>query len=245
MILNNELPSVKLYNPNNYKICKNIFSNYNYINLIDLETTGFDETKDFIIEIGILKIDMQTFQAHSSFHTTISIPENVKISQEVTNLTGLTKEQLINSPKIQDILDNILMFLNEKEPVIAHNSQFDMKFLNKAFSNKYINFDMYEKYEVFDTLSISRNYFSKNSLDHLASIFLIKKDDYHGALKDCYKLWNVLIMLNNIEQAVNNIFFSKRCPECGGFLVERVNRWNKTSFLGCNNYPSCTYPRKK
>ncbi len=242
--MTNALPSIELHNPNNYKICKRIFSKYNYINFIDLETTGFDENKDHIIEIGILKINMQTFQAHSSFHTKVFIPDTVKINKEIVELTGITEDQLKDAPKVENLLDDILIFLGEGEPVIAHNSQFDMKFLNKAFSLKYKDFDIYEKYEIFDTLSISRNYYDKNSLDYLASIFLIKKDTYHGALKDCYKLWHVLIMLNNVERAVNNIFFSRRCPECGGFLVERTNRWNKTTFLGCNNYPSCMYPRK-
>lgn len=33
----------------------------------------------------------------------------------------------------------------------------------------------------------------------------------------------------------------KRCPECGRPLVERVNRQNNTTFLGCSNYPECRH----
>lgn len=35
------------------------------------------------------------------------------------------------------------------------------------------------------------------------------------------------------------------CPEClNGKLVRRTNRMTKEKFLGCSNYPNCTYTQK-
>lgn len=31
------------------------------------------------------------------------------------------------------------------------------------------------------------------------------------------------------------------CPECKAELVERMNRATSISFLGCSNYPECTF----
>lgn len=33
----------------------------------------------------------------------------------------------------------------------------------------------------------------------------------------------------------------KKCPKCGGLLFERTNKSNNDKFLGCQNYPLCTY----
>lgn len=33
-----------------------------------------------------------------------------------------------------------------------------------------------------------------------------------------------------------------KCPKCGGDLVERTGKYGK--FIGCSNYPKCTYTRK-
>ena len=34
---------------------------------------------------------------------------------------------------------------------------------------------------------------------------------------------------------------SKNCQQCGSILVLRQNRNNKELFLGCSNYPRCSY----
>lgn len=32
-----------------------------------------------------------------------------------------------------------------------------------------------------------------------------------------------------------------RCKKCDGYLVKRRNRYNGFEFLGCSNWPKCTY----
>lgn len=40
---------------------------------------------------------------------------------------------------------------------------------------------------------------------------------------------------------MNNVTVIKHCPECGRPLVERTNRENGSTFLGCRGYPDCTH----
>jgi len=36
------------------------------------------------------------------------------------------------------------------------------------------------------------------------------------------------------------LLLNEKCPKCGNHLVERKSKWGKT-FIGCSNYPNCTY----
>lgn len=42
------------------------------------------------------------------------------------------------------------------------------------------------------------------------------------------------------KDIANNI-----CPRCGGNLILRVSKTNGSSFYGCENYPKCTFTKKK
>ena len=46
-----------------------------------------------------------------------------------------------------------------------------------------------------------------------------------------YALWDIKAVKNNI-----------RCPQCGGFLVERKGKYG--NFLGCSGYPGCIYTKE-
>ena len=34
------------------------------------------------------------------------------------------------------------------------------------------------------------------------------------------------------------------CPACGAPMIERVNRQNLSTFLGCSRYPDCDHTEK-
>ena len=44
------------------------------------------------------------------------------------------------------------------------------------------------------------------------------------------------------EQVVSEVT-GEPCPECGGLLKERTNKAGKT-FVGCGNYPVCSYVKR-
>jgi ssDNA-binding Zn-finger/Zn-ribbon topoisomerase 1 len=36
----------------------------------------------------------------------------------------------------------------------------------------------------------------------------------------------------------------EKCPDCDGYLVERVNSITKNTFIGCSEWPDCNYTKR-
>ena len=67
------------------------------------------------------------------------------------------------------------------------------------------------------------------------------KEDWQRTLSDFYKpfIKNVEDGYKNIESMKEEKYLDKKCPECGGRLVEKNSRYGK--FIGCENFPKCKY----
>jgi ATP-dependent DNA helicase DinG len=92
---------------------------------LDLETTGLDTNRCKIIEIGAIKI--KNHKIDETFHTLIN-PE-VTIPAFIYKLcSGLKEEDIKRSPKLWEIQDDFLSFL-EDLPIVCHNASFDKNFL--------------------------------------------------------------------------------------------------------------------
>ena len=65
---------------------------------------------------------------------------------------------------------------------------------------------------------------------------LVKRDSEHGPFMGCSNFpmcdYKVRIMVDSQ---------SRRCPECGGFLVQRKSKATGSIFWGCSNYPLCQH----
>ena len=152
----------------------------NYI-VLDIETTGLHPEKDSITEIGAIKV----IERNIVDEFNMLVNPQCHISSFITNLTGISNNLVKNSPVIKDVLPLFFDFI-EDLPIIAHNANFDIgfiksksyKFLNKQFTNKYV-----------DTLFISRKifpHFSTHKLGYLVKALNLKGHAIHRALDDCY-----------------------------------------------------------
>lgn len=98
----------------------------NYI-VIDIETSGLDEKSDGIIRLSTLKI--RSGKIADRF---LSLCKPGKpISKAVEGLTGITNDDLNEKPQIIDLLPDFLKFIGS-ETIVAHNVEFDLKFVNAA-----------------------------------------------------------------------------------------------------------------
>lgn len=93
--------------------------------VIDLETTGAKAPPCRITEIGAFKVERGTIV--DAFHTLIN-PET-PIPEFITGLTGISDEMVRDAPKFNQILGDLLGFIGDAI-VVAHNAQFDIRFLN-------------------------------------------------------------------------------------------------------------------
>lgn len=160
----------------------------------DTETTGLKtEEGDRVIEIGCVEI-IDGKQTGNYFHEYLN-PER-EISKESVRITGITAEFLADKPKFRDVADKFLEYIGDDGILIAHNANFDMKFMN----NEYAIIGMPPiKNEVIDSLAIAKKRFpgQKNNLDALCKRFNVdaSKRTLHGALLDAQLLAEVYLEL--------------------------------------------------
>jgi len=106
--------------------------------LVDTETTGLDQAKDEVIEIGLVAFSYdEEGRVGDVIATFSSLQEpSFPIPPETTKLTGITKE-MVAEKKIP--LDQLEAFIENAELVVAHNAAFDRVFcerLTPGFSPK-------------------------------------------------------------------------------------------------------------
>src|ERR1700746_1582908 len=94
--------------------------------LLDVETTGLDQQKDEIIELGMVKFDYLPDGRIASLRDVYaSFNEPAEpIPLEVTALTGITDE-MVAAQRIDD--SAVISFVDDAVIVIAHNASFDRK----------------------------------------------------------------------------------------------------------------------
>src|SRR5665647_2911884 len=77
--------------------------------VIDLETTGGNPDTEKIIEIGMIKIENRKIAEERSF----LINPQKDIPDFVQKLTGIRKVDVEHSPKIEEVIDEIVQFIGD------------------------------------------------------------------------------------------------------------------------------------
>ncbi|HEK9049213.1 TPA: 3'-5' exonuclease [Clostridioides difficile] len=152
--------------------------------VFDLETTGLDASKEDIIEIAAIKFERDV---PSEIFSTFVKPSK-SIRKKITDITGITDEDVVNAPKIEEVLPHFLNFISDYT-LIAHNAIFDMEFiLDKLYKNGYKKITN----KVIDTLALSRKYIRTYEGKKLKSYSLPSLHEElglnyssHRALEDC------------------------------------------------------------
>lgn len=93
--------------------------------VLDLETTGLKPGRAGITEIAALRIENGAIT--EEFHSLVN--PGHRVPQMITRLTGITDDMLRNQPRIDEIFPQIQAFLGSTV-LVAHNADFDLKFLN-------------------------------------------------------------------------------------------------------------------
>lgn len=94
--------------------------------VFDIETTGFSSIQDAIIEIGAVKVTGGKIVDRFSTFVNPKRP----IPFEITNLTSITDEMVMDSPTIDVILPQFLSFVGDGV-LVAHNAGFDVGFIEQ------------------------------------------------------------------------------------------------------------------
>ena len=158
--------------------------------VFDIETTGLEATKCEIIEIGAVKLHkgkiVETFE-------TLIKPIS-EIPDEITKLTGITPDMVVNAPTIKQVMPDFFKFCYNTT-IMAYNIDFDYKFisvhgkkLGYVFDNKQI-----------DVLYLARAFVPglKNfKLSTVCKKLNVSLENAHRAVHDAMATAEVVIKLN-------------------------------------------------
>lgn len=117
--------------------------------VVDCETTGL-ELYDCITEIAAIKFKNNV---EVDRYCTMVNPETL-IPPHITSLTGITNDDVAQAPTFESIAEKLNAFL-ENLPIVAHNAQFDAKFLHMAFARARI----VKSFDYIDTCDLARHTF--------------------------------------------------------------------------------------
>ena len=174
--------------------------------VIDVETTGLDLYNDKIIEISAVKFKNKKIV--DKF--TKLINPNKKISLFIENLTGITNQDVSDSPEFNEISSDLIKFL-DSTPIVGHNIKFDIDFINNELNGL---FDLYTLPIVCDTYHLSKIFlynFHSFKLKSLCEHFKINLEVAHRAEDDAintgYLFIKILdIMFNSQLEYFNDLY---------------------------------------
>ena len=147
---------------------------------LDTETTGLKPAEERIIEIGAVKFDANG--VIDTFSTLVN--PRVLIPHFCQELTGITNKMVFGQKEFKEIAGEFLEFLGEETIIIAHNAQFDLRFVN-AEQERMNRPPLPNK--AIDTLRFSRWTFPENehwTLQFLAEQLKIEVKAAHRAADD-------------------------------------------------------------
>lgn len=190
----------------------------------DTETTGLDPLSgDKLVEIGAVEL-INHLPTGVTFHEYIN-PER-DVPEEVVKVHGLTNEFLADKPTFAQIAQKWVDFVGDDGIFVAHNAEFDMKFINHEL--QMCGYPTYEWDRVVDTLAIARSEFPRmrNNLDALCKRFNIDNSarTFHGALLDAQLLAEVYLqLLGGDEPSMKFLNKTTQTTEAANSNVKKIN----------------------
>ena len=152
---------------------------------LDLETTGLNPKNDLIIEIGAVRFNENGVEAEWDTLVNPGRP----IPPQITQLTGISNQMVMNAPFIQEVLPDFAAFVGDS-PVLGHNIDFDL-----AFLNRHNILTRNEKIDTYEMASVLLPTASRYNLEALAQSLGFPPDEAHRALEDsrtCYQVYQYL-----------------------------------------------------
>jgi DNA polymerase-3 subunit epsilon len=168
--------------------------------VLDTETTGLDPYQGHrLVEIGCIEL-LNRFPSGKSFHKYLN-PER-DIPAEAYAVHGLSTEFLRDKPYFSEICEELVEFIGDA-PLVAHNANFDLGFLNAELER--CGRALVGRERLVDTLLLARRRHpaGPNGLDHLCARYGIdnSRRTKHGALLDAELLAEVYVELIGGRQA--------------------------------------------
>jgi DNA polymerase-3 subunit alpha (Gram-positive type) len=191
---------------------------------LDIEATGISPNKSRIIEIGAIKVREGVVIDYFSSLINPCLP----LSEEITQLTGITKAMVESAPNAREVLARFLDFI-EDYIWLGHSINSDYGYIkNELLRNDMLEKGL-EKYG-YDTLTLARKLLpdvSSKSLANLCRYYSIENECEHRAIWDAkatielfYKLQSQFY--NDKKESFKKILLTHKVKK-----LQKITNWQK------------------
>lgn len=200
--------------------------------VFDTETTGIipknvsDLDKcPYILQFSYIVYDSDKFKIVNEYNKIIHIPKSIEISEESTNIHGITKKNTNSSrTSIESCLKEFKKNVELCDYIIGHNIDFDMKMVTiECMRNKIYhqpeNLVFINPLKVYCTMQKGINICKIEVKSELGNYYKWPKlSELHKKLFD--------VVPNNLHDAYNDILI---CLRCAVFMIYNVDIVSKDS----------------
>jgi ribonuclease T len=195
-----------------YKLMSKRFRGF-YPVVIDVETGGFNEKKDALLEIGAvtLRIDDQgVMNIHNQFHRHINPFEGANMDPASLEINGIDPHhpfRVAAASHEEDAMRDLFRFINKEMKqhkckraiMIGHNTTLDHKFIFAAAERNKISRNPFHPFSTFDTVSLAGMAFGQTVLSRAAQAAGLPWDnkEAHSALYDACQTAELFCRINN------------------------------------------------
>lgn len=198
-----------------------------YLIVYDLETTGVNPISDRMIEMAAIRLRQQngSFEVVEKLHKYFRLPDHVTLPEEISKLTGITREQLDQAAPEEECTEDLLFFLEDIPLVGYNNIHFDDQFLKQFFYRNAVQYSPRQSFDVFhmahDFIEIEK--VENFKLETVAKACGINAEKYHSAFSDAAVTVELLVQfMKCFQNGETALFCGKKKPEIG-----RIAYWKK------------------
>lgn len=190
--------------------------------VVDLETTGNKLTEDKIIQFSCVFVEKENISHQFSTFINPQMP----IPEHIQELTGISYADVKKAPIIEDIAP-ILHGLLEDCVFVAHNVNFDLKFLNHVFDQFNLPPLNNQAIDTVELTQICYPMLNSFKLNDLADYFSYRHDQPHRADSDALVTAHLFIQLmQRIQKLPEDVlillfYLSKDCTLSTGIWLQQ------------------------
>lgn len=183
----------------------------------DLETTGLDTQKDYIIELGLVKFDTSTFKELDSRCWYILPKGNFEIEPEAQEKHGISKEYLLeHGVRLEDIWSEVVEFIGDDDILSYNGNHFDVPMLYYNLIRENLKFDFSGRI-YYDSMIVEKKRLQYKLVDTYKRYTGKELDGAHDALCDVRATIEVFKhQLNEVQELFDLYDFKLVSPE--GFV---------------------------
>lgn len=162
--------------------------------VIDIETTGFNELHDQILEIGAVKCESgNTDYFQRLIRIDCALPKNI------TELTGISEQMVMEEGReLKEVLTEFLAFIRDYD-LAGYNVNFDLKFINTALRKYSMPRLANHIYDLMRTVKKEKLFQTDYRLQTSLTSYGIRKEVPHRALEDAKLIYELSTKVNKFR----------------------------------------------